>query len=115
MTVDVKQMQRPYIERLLGELRDLLEPRGITTVLVIDKAGRPALEVVDCRFRTRRVFVHLGFRWLYWGDQPDERVSFFDLEAAADRVEEAARKGWREGEQGDLSVDLGAIARAYRA
>lgn len=110
----VHEQQRAYQQRLLTELRDELGTREITTVLIVDQDGRLSLEVLDSRFRTRRVYVHLAFLWFYWGDQLDECVSCLRLLPAADRIEKAARDGWRDGEQGELGIDLRKIANAYR-
>lgn len=111
----VQEQQRAYQQRLLTELRDELAPRGITTVLVVDQDGRPALEVVDRQVRTRRVYVHLAFLWFYWGDHHDERVSCLRVPAAADRIEKAAHAGWREGDQGEIGIDLRKIVDAHRS
>ncbi|MEO3876102.1 hypothetical protein ABGB18_45675 [Nonomuraea sp. B12E4] len=110
----IKEQQRAYAERLLIALGKHLAERDITPVLIVTKDGRPALDVTDVRYRRRRVFVHLPFCWFYWGDQPDERVSFLEMASAVDRIERAAREGWREGEQGDLTIDLDKILDAYR-
>ena len=114
-TPSIRDRQRAAQERLLRELQDELTLRGITTVLLVDQYGRPALEVLDRRLRSRRVYVHTAFFWFYWGDQHDERVSCLRLGPAADRIEQAAREGWREGEQGELSIDLSKVADAYGA
>ncbi|KAB8178340.1 hypothetical protein [Microbispora catharanthi] len=111
----VQKRQREYQEQLLTELRDELEQRGITAVLIVDEKNRPALDVTDSRLRPRRVYVHLAFLWFYWGDQHDERVSCLRLLPAADRIEKAARDGWREGEQGELGIDLTKILDAHRS
>ncbi|WP_345337641.1 hypothetical protein [Planotetraspora kaengkrachanensis] len=73
------------------------------------------MEVMDGRCRMRRVFVHLAFLWFYWGDEHDERVSCLRLPAAADRIESAARAGWREGEQGELGIDLTKVFDPHRS
>ncbi len=109
----IDRQQRAYQQQLLEELRDELEPRGLTTVLIVDQSGRPTLEVPDSRFRPRRVYVHLAFLWFYWGDQGDERVSCLRLVPAADRIEEAAREGWHEGEQGEIGFDLDKVIGAH--
>lgn len=109
----IKEQQRAYAERLLVALGAQLGARGVTQVLVVTQGGRPALDVTDSRCRVRRVFVHLPFCWFYWGDQQDERVSFLQMADAVDRIEEAAREGWADGEQGDLSVDLNKLLDAY--
>jgi len=114
-TPPIRERQRSAQERLLTELQDELTQRGLTTVLLVDQYGRPALEVLDSRLRPRRVYVHTAFFWFYWGDQHDERVSCLRLGPAADRIEQAAREGWREGEQGELSIDLSKVADAYGA
>ncbi|GAA3471945.1 hypothetical protein GCM10018965_064980 [Nonomuraea roseola] len=77
--VNTRPDQLVYQERLLTALRDELRARTIPAVLVIAEGGRPGLDVVDSRFRTRRVFVHLAFCWFYWGDQQDERVTCLRL------------------------------------
>ncbi|MGW5157534.1 hypothetical protein ACWEPN_18850 [Nonomuraea wenchangensis] len=110
----IKEQQRAYAERLLVALGKQLGERDVTQVLVVAQDGRPALDVTDSRCRVRRVFVHLPFCWFYWGDQQDERVSFLQMAGAVDRVEEAARAGWADGEQGDLRVDLDKLLDAYR-
>ncbi|MEU4548277.1 hypothetical protein [Nonomuraea dietziae] len=107
--------RRAYQQRLLTALREELTAREIPAVLVVTADGRPGLDVTDSRCRPRRVFVHLPFCWFYWGDQQDERVTFLRLPAAVDRIEQAARDGWSEGEQGELSMDLGKIADVYRS
>ncbi|MEU8356341.1 hypothetical protein AB0C27_10050 [Nonomuraea sp. NPDC048882] len=114
MSQSIKEQQRAYAQRLLTALGEQLGGRGITHTLVVTEDGRPALEVTDGRGRVRRVFVHLPFCWFYWGDEQDERVSFLAMAGAVDRIEEAARDGWAEGEQGDLRVDLNKILDAYR-
>ncbi|MFI6599137.1 hypothetical protein ACIBHX_23005 [Nonomuraea sp. NPDC050536] len=111
----VKEKQRAYAQHLLTALREELATRAVTGVLVVTQDGRPALDVTDSRCRSRRVFVHLSFCWFYWGDQQDERVTFLRLPAAVERIEQAAQDGWREGEQGELSVDLSKIFDAYRS
>lgn len=110
----VKEQQKAYAQRLLSELGKQLAVREVTAVLVVAEDGRPALDVTDSGCRMRRVFVHLPFCWFYWGDQGDERVSFLQMSTAVDRIEQAARGGWREGEQGELSIDLSKIVDAYR-
>jgi hypothetical protein len=110
----IQEKQREYQERLLTELRDELEPRGVTAVLIVDQNNRPALDVTDSRFRSRRVYVHLAFLWFYWGDRHDERVSCLRIGPAADWIEKAAQDGWHEGEQGELSVDLSKVLDAHR-
>ncbi|GGT08906.1 hypothetical protein GCM10010156_77250 [Planobispora rosea] len=111
----VKENQHAYQVDLLTALHGELTDRETTAVLIIDQKGRPCLDVTDSAFRTRRVYVHLPFQWFYWGDQPDERVSCLRLFRAADVIAEAARAGWREGEQGELGLDLKKIIDAYRA
>ncbi|MFI7438658.1 hypothetical protein [Nonomuraea indica] len=110
----VKEQQRAYAQRLLTALGKELALRDVPAVLVVAQDGRPALDVTDSRGRMRRVFVQLPFCWFYWGDQGDERVSFLQMPVAVDRIEQAAREGWREGEQGELSIDLNKIVDAYR-
>lgn len=110
----VKEQQRAYAERLLTALGQQLAARSVTAVLVITQDGRAALDVNDSRGRMRRVFTHLSFCWFYWGDRLDERVSFLEMAGAVDRIEQAARDGWHEDEQGDLRVDLDQILNAYR-
>lgn len=110
----VKEQQRAYAERLLTALGRELAERDVTAVPVVAEDGRPALDVTDSRCRMRRVFVQLPFCWFYWGDQGDERVSFLQMPAAVDRIERAAREGWRDGEQGELSIDLNKMLDAYR-
>lgn len=103
-----------YQQRLLTELGNGLRPRGIAAVLMAAEDGRPELCVQDRRSRIRKVYVNVPFYWFYWGDQPDERTSCLNLEAAIDRVERVARNGWRAGEQAELRIDLGLISDAYR-
>ncbi|GIH78343.1 hypothetical protein [Planobispora longispora] len=110
----LKENQHAYQVDLLTALRGELSDRETTAVLVTDQKGRPCLDVTDRTFRTRRVYVHIAFQWFYWGDRPDERVSCLRLLPAADRVAEAARAGWHEGEQGELGLDLTKIIDAYR-
>lgn len=110
----LKEKQRAYAQQLLASLGRQLASRGIEAELVTDQEERPRLEVADCRRRVRRVYAHLPFCWFYWGDQPDERVSFLNMDTAVNRVEEAARQGWHEGEQGELTIDFSKIAAAYR-
>ncbi|MFD1932993.1 hypothetical protein ACFSKW_16075 [Nonomuraea mangrovi] len=112
--VNTRPQQLVYQERLLTALRDELRARTIPAVLVIAEDGRPGLDVVDSRFRTRRVFVHLAFCWFYWGDQQDERVTCLRLLAAVERLVEVVATGWNEGEQREISVDVNQIANAYR-
>jgi hypothetical protein len=111
----MKDQQYAYAQRLLIALRDELAERQVTAVLVVAEDGRPGLDVSDYRFRARRVFVHLAFCWFYWGDQGDERVTCLRLPAAVDRLVQATREGWHEGEQGELGMDLSRIVDAYRA
>ncbi|GAA1290396.1 hypothetical protein Psi02_15470 [Planotetraspora silvatica] len=111
----IRQQQRAYQQDLLTDLQAMLQAREMTTVLTADQYGRPALEVMDSRCRMRRIFVHLAFLWFYWGDERDERVTCLRLPAAADRIEAAAREGWREGEQGELGIDLTKILDAHRS
>ncbi|MGI5285150.1 hypothetical protein ACQEVF_17700 [Nonomuraea polychroma] len=111
----IKEQQAAYAQRLLTMLRDELIERQITAVLVVAADGRPGLDVTDSRFRTRRVFAHLAFCWFYWGDREDERVTSLRMPVAVERIEQAARDGWHEGEQGELGMDLSRIVDAYRA
>ncbi|GII34166.1 hypothetical protein [Planotetraspora mira] len=111
----IREQQRAFQHDLLTDLQDMLGSREITAILIADQYGRPALEVVDSQSRTRRVFVHLAFLWFYWGDERDERISCLRLPTAADRIEGAAREGWREGEQGELGIDLMKILDAHRS
>lgn len=111
----IREKQQEYQQKLLTELRDELEERGLTTVLIVDQKGRPALEVLDRCLRSRRVYVHLAFLWFYWGDQQEERVSCMQLLPAAVRIEQAAQEGWGEGEQGDLGINLSKILDAHRS
>ncbi|ACZ91318.1 hypothetical protein [Streptosporangium roseum] len=113
MTI-ARERQRAYQQDLLTALEIELRPHETTTVLIVDSGGQPCLEVVDRHFRTRRVYVQMAFHWFYWGDQHDERTSSLHLLKAAERIAAAAREGWREGEQGALSVNVGKIADAYR-
>ncbi|MEU8404471.1 hypothetical protein AB0C28_55675 [Nonomuraea sp. NPDC048892] len=112
---NVKEQQRAYAERLLTALREELVEREVTAVLVVAEDGRPGLDVTDSRFRTRRVFVHVAFCWFYWGDLEGERVTCLRRAVAVERIEQAVRDGWHEGEQGELSMDLSRIFDAYRA
>ncbi|GAA2906688.1 hypothetical protein GCM10010517_72900 [Streptosporangium fragile] len=109
-----RERQRAHQQDLLTALDGELKTREITTVLIVDGDGNPCLEVVDRHFRTRRVYVQTAFHWFYWSDEHDERVSSLHLQPAAERIAEAARAGWREGEQGTLRIDLRKIADAYR-
>ncbi|MFE3455721.1 hypothetical protein ACFXJ8_43110 [Nonomuraea sp. NPDC059194] len=113
--VNTRPDQLAYQERLLTALRDELRARTIPAVLVITEDGRPGLDVVDSRFRTRRVFVHLAFCWFYWGDQQDERVTCLRLLAAVEHLAEVVANGWNEGEQGEIGVDLSKIANTHRS
>ncbi|MGC5015115.1 hypothetical protein ACLQ2R_30505 [Streptosporangium sp. DT93] len=109
-----RERQRAYQQDLLTALDGELRAREVTTVLIVDGSGNPCLEVLDLHFRTRRVYVQMAFHWFYWGEQHDERISSLHLLKAAERIVEAAGEGWREGEQGTLSVDLSKVADAYR-
>ncbi|GAA4183989.1 hypothetical protein GCM10022252_12170 [Streptosporangium oxazolinicum] len=111
----VKENQHAYQTDLLTALRGQLVSREIIAVLVADQKDRPCLDVTDSAFISRRVYVHIAFQWFYWGDQPDERTSCLRLFQAADIIAEAAQKGWREGEQGELGLDFSKIIDAYRA
>jgi hypothetical protein len=110
----IREQQHAYAQRLLSALGKHLSQRDVPAVLIITADGRPALDVTDSRGRMRRVYVHLSFCWFYWGDQNDERVSFLQMAGAVDRIEQAARDGWHEGEQGELSINLDRILDAYR-
>ncbi|MEV1168135.1 hypothetical protein [Nonomuraea sp. NPDC049784] len=110
----MREQQYAYAKRVLTALGDQLTKRQIPAAPVVAEDGRPGLDVTDGGLRVRRVFVHLAFCWFYWGDQGDERVTCLRLEVAVERIVQAARKGWREGEQGDLGIDLRRIADAYR-
>ncbi|MFI9844000.1 hypothetical protein ACIHFD_43695 [Nonomuraea sp. NPDC051941] len=103
-----------YQQRLLTDLGNGLRPRGIAAVLMAAEDGSPGLSVKDRRSRIRKIYVNVPFYWFYWGDQPDERTSCLNLETAVERIEQAARAGWRAGEQAELRIDLGMIADAYR-
>ncbi|GIH28496.1 hypothetical protein Aph01nite_68060 [Acrocarpospora phusangensis] len=111
----ILEQQREYERKQLTALSEELTARGITTVLLVDQNQRLALDVVDTKFRTRRIYVHLSFWWFYWGDQADERVSCLRLRKAVLYVEAAAQAGWRDGEQADLIVDLRKVADAYHS
>ncbi|MEU4832677.1 hypothetical protein [Streptosporangium sp. NPDC023615] len=111
----VKENQYAYQVELLTALRNELINREVIAVLITDSKDRPCLDVTDSAFRPRRVYVHLPFLWFYWGDQHDERVSCLKLFPAADRIAEAAQASWRDGEQGELGLDLGQIVNAYRS
>ncbi|MBO3748799.1 hypothetical protein J5X84_22195 [Streptosporangiaceae bacterium NEAU-GS5] len=104
--------QSVYEKRLLTELHGKLSPRGVTAVLIVEDDGRYGLDVYDLRARPRRVYVHLAFLWIYWGDLADERVSIFRLEAAVDRLVSLAGTGWPDHEPGDLRFDLHGSMRA---
>ncbi|WP_157255174.1 hypothetical protein [Nonomuraea typhae] len=101
-------------EVLLSALMGELTCRQLSAVRVTDADGRAALDVLDCGFRPRRVFVELSFHWFYWGDRSDERVSCQQIPYAAARIAEASQAGWYEGEQGDLRSRIDKIVRAYR-
>ncbi|MER7506226.1 hypothetical protein AB0L05_35745 [Nonomuraea pusilla] len=106
--------QRACQEALLVGLCNELVEREVPAAFVIEEDGRPGVDVRDCSGRTRRVYLHLEFRWFYWGDRPDERVSCLQFPDAVDRVWRAAVEGWHEGEQGELAFSLGRLAEAYR-
>ncbi|MEV0382814.1 hypothetical protein [Nonomuraea sp. NPDC050643] len=110
----IKERQRAYEETLLAALRNDLADRDIPAVFLIEDDGRPGVEVLDAADRARRVYVHLQFRWFYWGDQLDERISCLQLPTAVERVQQAAQTGWREEEQGELSFNLDKLVQAYR-
>ncbi|MEU9833702.1 hypothetical protein ACWDR1_08920 [Streptosporangium sandarakinum] len=111
----VKESQHAYQVELLTALRNELINREIIAVLITDSKNRPCLDVTDSAFRARRVYAHLAFQWYYWGAEHDERVSCLKLFPAADRIAEAARAGWRDGEQEELGLDLSQIRQAYRS
>ncbi|MEV4109302.1 hypothetical protein [Nonomuraea sp. NPDC049695] len=110
----MNERQYAYAHRALTVLGDELTKRDVPAVLVAAEDGRPGLDVTDSRLRVRRVFVHSGFCWFYWGDQSDERVTCLRLGTAVERIAQATRDGWREGEQGELRIDLHRIVDAYR-
>ncbi|WP_188196794.1 hypothetical protein [Nonomuraea sp. SYSU D8015] len=110
----MRERQYAYAQRALAALRDELTKREVSAALVVAEDGRPGLDVTDSRLRVRRVFVHTGFCWFYWGDQGDERVTCLRLGTAVERIVQAVRDGWHEGEQGELRIDLHGIAEAYR-
>nr|WP_062341841.1 hypothetical protein [Herbidospora sakaeratensis] len=110
---EAQEQLRIYQEAALTGLRRELTLRQ--AVYLVDQNSRPTLEVEDCNMRMRRVYVHTGFWWFYWGDQPDERVSCLELPHAVAFIRRAAEVGWRAGEQGELTVNLQNIADAYRA
>ncbi|MFI6817233.1 hypothetical protein ACIBG7_32875 [Nonomuraea sp. NPDC050328] len=108
-----KERRRACEETLLAALRNELVECGVDAAFLIEDDGRPGVELPDATGSLRRVYVHLQFRWFYWGDEPDERTSCLDLPAAVERIRQAAQQGWREGEQGELSFNLKKIADAY--
>ncbi|SEG67564.1 hypothetical protein SAMN05444920_103882 [Nonomuraea solani] len=110
----IKERQRACEETLLTALRNELAERGVHAVFLIEDDGRSGVEVLDVAGRARRVYVHLEFRWFYWGDQPDERISCLQLQAGVERIQQAAQDGWRREEQGELSFNLRQLAEAYR-
>jgi hypothetical protein len=89
----IKERQRACEETLLAALRKVLADRGVPAVFLIEDDGRPGVEVLDAAGRVRRIYVHLQFRWFYWGDQLDERVSCLQLPAAVERVQQATQSG----------------------
>ncbi|WP_066361061.1 hypothetical protein [Herbidospora mongoliensis] len=111
---EAQDQLRIYQQAALTGLRRELTVRGLNTVYLVDQKSRPTVEVEDCNMRMRRIYVHTGFWWFYWGDQPDERVSCLELPNAVAVIMRAARAGFREGVQGDLVVNLQNIADAYR-
>ncbi|MCG5215439.1 hypothetical protein [Streptosporangium sp. KLBMP 9127] len=111
----VRENQLAYQNHLLTTLREGLRPKEIVAVLLVDHKERPCLDVTDVASRSRRVYVHTSFQWFYWGDQLDERVSCLRPFAAVEAVAEAARLGWREGEQGELGIDISKIIQTYRS
>ncbi|MER6946543.1 hypothetical protein ABT294_21165 [Nonomuraea sp. NPDC000554] len=110
----IKERQRACQEVLLAALRNELAGRDVSAAFLIEDDGRPGVEVLDATERPRRVYVHLQFRWFYWGDRPDERTSYVQLFHAVERIQQAAQQGWRQGEQGELSFSLNKIANAYQ-
>ncbi len=98
---------------LLTTLRGYLAALYVPTFLTADHNGQPCLEITDHNARTRRIYVQVVFYWFYWGDQPDERTSTIHLPMAAEDIAAAVRRGWREGEQGTLNIDLGNIRGAH--
>ncbi|MFF5207016.1 hypothetical protein [Streptosporangium sp. NPDC000396] len=82
----------------------------VPTFLTADHSGQPCLEITDHNARTRRVYVQVVF---YWGDRPDERTSTIHLPMAAEDIAAAVRRGWHEGEQGTLNINLGNISGAH--
>jgi hypothetical protein len=110
----IKERQRACQEALLAALRNELVDRDVPAAFLIEDGGRPGVEVLDAEDRPRRIYVHLQFRWFYWGDQLDERTSCVQLLNAVARVQQAAKQGWRPGEQGELRFNLNKIADAYR-
>ncbi|MEU6713953.1 hypothetical protein ABZ897_20990 [Nonomuraea sp. NPDC046802] len=110
----IKERQRACEETLLAALCNELVERDVHAVYLIEDNGRPGVEVLDVAGLARRVYVHLEFRWFYWGDQPDERVSCLQVPAALERIQQAAQAGWRNEEQGELSFNLSQLAEAYR-
>ncbi|GII95600.1 hypothetical protein Ssi02_58310 [Sinosporangium siamense] len=91
-----------------------LNQHGLQTTLGRDHQGRPHVKVCDCHGVVRRVYVHLAFRWFYWGDQPDERIPIETVDLAALAIGRAAEQGWRRGEQGELRHDIPRPRRAPR-
>jgi len=90
------------VERqLLSELREALDARGVTSVLIVDQCGKHALEVTDSRMRVRRVYVHLAFYWFLWGDGQEERFSCFRVTETAVRLTAQAADGWATPAPGD--------------
>ncbi|MCK2213343.1 hypothetical protein MF672_005980 [Actinomadura sp. ATCC 31491] len=114
MASSVEERQYAYAQRALIALGDELKNRDVPVAFVVAEDGRPCLEVADVNSRVRRVFVHAGFCWFYWGDQGDERVTCLRLAAAVERIAQAAQDGWHDGEQGELCFNLHQIAEAYR-
>ncbi|MGW0807167.1 hypothetical protein [Nonomuraea sp. NPDC002799] len=109
----IKERQRACEETLLAALRNELVEKGVSATFLIEDDGHPGVEALDVAGRTRRIYVHLHFRWFYWGDQPDERISCLRLPAAVERIQQVTKDGWRHGEQGELSFNLGKLAEAY--
>jgi hypothetical protein len=98
--------ERPFMDRLLLELRDRLAGRGLTAVYVSDEEDRPCLEVLDRNLRARRVYVYVAFLWFIWGDQHDERTSCYQLDEATEVIEAAARAGWHAEGQGPVLQEI---------
>ncbi|MEV6986829.1 hypothetical protein AB0M95_37000 [Sphaerisporangium sp. NPDC051017] len=107
------ERERPFMDRLLLELRDRLVHLGVEVHHLSDQDNRPCLEVFDKNLRCRRVYAHLAFMWFFWGSDNSERYSCHDLEDAAEVIAAAAQAGWPLEEQGHLGPDLQKILDAY--